>query len=263
MLSYDTGPERPPAGLRPQTGESMYTFESRIRYSEINEYEYLSMEGLINYFQDCSTFQSEDLGIGIDRLKSMDLAWIVNYWQIDVNRYPRLGERVVIGTSPYQLRGFMGLRNFMMETAEGERLVNANSVWSLYNMKKMAPARIPPEISEKYTLSQPFDMEYTSRKIALPGKGEWLSKRERPPITVQEHHLDTNHHVNNVQYVRLALSTLPEGTVIRRLRIMYQKQARLGDRMLPEAFRTSEKTWLVRLNDTGGSPYCVTEVTAF
>ena len=35
-------------------------------------------------------------------------------------------------------------------------------------------------------------------------------------MTVQEHHLDTNHHVNNVQYVRLALSALPEGLEISR-----------------------------------------------
>ena len=239
----------------------MYTFESRIRYSEINEYEYLSMEGLINYFQDCSTFQSEDLGIGIDHLKSMDLAWIVNYWQIDVGRYPRLGEKVVIGTSPYQLRGFMGLRNFMMETEEGERLVNANSVWSLYNMKKMVPARIMPEITEKYVLGEPFDMEYTPRKIAVPGQESFLSVRERPLMTVQEHHLDTNHHVNNVQYVRLALSTLPEGLTIGRLRIMYQKQARLGDQMLPLACQTAGNTWLIRLLGKDGSPYCITEVT--
>lgn len=245
----------------PETGEEMYTFESRIRYSEINEYEYLSMEGLINYFQDCSTFQSEDLEIGIDYLKSMDQAWIVNYWQIDVYRYPRLGERVVIGTSPYQLRGFMGLRNFMMETVEGERLVNANSVWSLFNMKKMAPARITPEITEKYILGEPFDMEYTPRKISLPGEGEVLCVREKPLMTVQEHHLDTNHHVNNVQYVRLALSTLPEGLVIRRLRIMYQKQAYLGDQMLPRAFRTSENIWLIRLDGLDGKAFCITEVT--
>ena len=248
-------------GSRPETGDKMYTFESRIRYSEINEDEYLSMEGLIDYFQDCSTFQSEDLGIGIDYLKGMDLAWIVNYWQIDVSRYPRLGEQVVIGTSPYQLRGFMGLRNFMMETAEGERLVNANSVWSLFNMKKMVPARIMPEIMDKYTLCEPFDMDYTPRKIQVPGEEKWLSVREKPPMTVQEHHLDTNHHVNNVQYVRLALSTLPEGQVIKRLRIMYQKQARLGDQMLPRALKTSENTWLILLSGRDGGPFCTTEVT--
>ena len=239
----------------------MYTFDSRIRYSEIGEDQYLTMEGLIDYFQDCSTFQSEDLGVGISRLGQLDLAWIVNFWQIDVKRYPRLGERVVIGTSPYQLKGFMGLRNFMMETAEGERLVNANSVWSLYNMKKMLPARILPEFYEKYTLYKPFEMEYTPRKIKFPEGEEILSLREGSPVTVQEHHLDTNHHVNNVQYVRLALSALPEGLAISRLRVSYQKQAHLGDVMEPLVYETRQGTWLVSLRDRDGKAFCVTEVT--
>ena len=44
----------------------MYTFESRIRYSETDSEGKLTMASLINYFQDCSTFQSEDHGLGLD-----------------------------------------------------------------------------------------------------------------------------------------------------------------------------------------------------
>ena len=41
----------------------MYTFDSRIRYSEVGEDKRLTLISLVDYFQDCSTFQSEDLGI--------------------------------------------------------------------------------------------------------------------------------------------------------------------------------------------------------
>ena len=43
----------------------MYTFDSRIRYSETDSEGKLTMASIINYFQDCSTFQSEDLGLGV------------------------------------------------------------------------------------------------------------------------------------------------------------------------------------------------------
>ena len=39
--------------------ELKYYFDSRIRYSELDENLCLPLHGLINYFQDCSTFQSE------------------------------------------------------------------------------------------------------------------------------------------------------------------------------------------------------------
>ena len=41
----------------------MYTFDSRIRYSETDETGALSLLGVINYMQDCSTFQSEDIDL--------------------------------------------------------------------------------------------------------------------------------------------------------------------------------------------------------
>ena len=35
----------------------MYSFDSRVRYSEVDEDRKLSLTGVINYMQDCSTFQ--------------------------------------------------------------------------------------------------------------------------------------------------------------------------------------------------------------
>ena len=49
----------------------MYSFESRIRYSEVDQNQELSVTGIINYLQDCSTFQSEDLNLGITYLLSL------------------------------------------------------------------------------------------------------------------------------------------------------------------------------------------------
>lgn len=47
-----------------------YSFTSRIRYSEIGEDGNLTLPGLINYFQDCSIFQSEAIGEGVAELKN-------------------------------------------------------------------------------------------------------------------------------------------------------------------------------------------------
>ena len=54
----------------------MYTFESRVRFSEADHTELLTLPGLVNYFQDCSTFQSEDIGYGVESLKKSGQAWI-------------------------------------------------------------------------------------------------------------------------------------------------------------------------------------------
>ncbi len=56
----------------------MYSFRSRIRYSECGADGRLTVTSLLNYFQDCSTFQSEDLGIGVKSLHEKGAMWVVN-----------------------------------------------------------------------------------------------------------------------------------------------------------------------------------------
>ena len=70
----------------------MYEFDSRVRYSEVDHHGTMTVPALINYFQDCSTFQSEDLGIGTTVLKEEKRAWLLSYWQVILSRKPELGE---------------------------------------------------------------------------------------------------------------------------------------------------------------------------
>ena len=63
-----------------------YEFEGKVRYSEIDHRATMTLPALINYFQDCSTFQSEQLGYGMDVLKKEKKAWVLAYWQVIVKR---------------------------------------------------------------------------------------------------------------------------------------------------------------------------------
>ena len=55
----------------------MYTLDSKVRYSEIDHRGTMTLPALINYFQDCSTFQSESLGFGVKAAKEKKKAWIL------------------------------------------------------------------------------------------------------------------------------------------------------------------------------------------
>ena len=47
----------------------MFEFTSKVRYSETDSEGKLSLPALLDYFQDSSTFQSEELGLGIEYTK--------------------------------------------------------------------------------------------------------------------------------------------------------------------------------------------------
>ena len=84
----------------------MYSFRSRVRYSEVGNDKKLSLSSLINYFQDCSTFQSQDIGFGVRKLEQERRAWLLSSWQIVVDRYPDLFEEIEVCTWAYDFKGF-------------------------------------------------------------------------------------------------------------------------------------------------------------
>ena len=231
----------------------MYSFNARVRYSEVGGDRRLSLPGVVNYLQDCSTFQSEDLKMGIDYLEQSHRAWWLSSWQIVINRYPRLGEEIVVSTWPYDFKGIYGYRNFTICDKQGEYLVKANSIWFLFDTKAGRPAKVEREDIRGYQTEgdKKLDMEYAPRRIALSGEYE-----AGEPVTVTLHHIDTNRHVNNAQYVAVAREAIPESFQIREIRVEYKKAAVLGDVMIPRISREKEAC-TVALCSQDGTAYAV------
>ena len=214
----------------------MYEFDSRVRYSEVDSDQNLTILGLINYFQDCSTFQSEDLGIGVDYLNEHQLGWVVVSYHVMIERLPRLGEHIRIQTFPYNLKGMFGSRNYAMVDDGGNRIACADSLWVLVDLATGKPTRIPADIGDRYELGCPFTMEKTNRKILLPEDAVC-----EKPFPVQRYFLDTNHHMNNGKYIMVAQSYLPSDFPVASFRVEYRNQAHLGDLLHPYVTITPDR----------------------
>lgn len=105
---------------------------------------------------------------------------------------------------------------------------------------------------ERYgTGEERLDMEYAPRRITVPEEYE-----EKEPVLVMKHHLDTNHHVNNAQYVEIVREFLPEHFQIGEMRVEYKKAAVLGDVMYPRISRITEG-YVASLCDEEGKPHAV------
>lgn len=205
-----------------------FQFDSRVRYSEMGLDKRLTLVSLVDYFQDCSTFQSESCGVGLDALREKERAWMVLSWQIEILRLPVLGEKIVAQTWPYAFKAFYGYRNFALKDETGEYLAKANSVWALIDTKTGHPAKAVPELTAGYELEPQLPMQEYSRKIRVPKGGA-----VQDPFPVVRHHIDTNGHVNNGQYIAMAQEYLPEGFETKLLRVEYRQQARLHDLIVP------------------------------
>lgn len=230
----------------------MYSFSTRVRYSEVDSSLQLSYPSLINYFQDCSIFHSEDLGIGIDFLKEAQRVWLMNAWQIQIHRFPRYGEELNVNTWPYDFKSMFGYRNFTLTDKEDNLLVVANSIWVFADTTNGRPVKPDPAYASRYPLEPPYPMEQAPRKITIPADSVPAA-----PIPVTVSHIDSNHHVNNGQYVAMASALLPH-TDYKTLRVEYKKSAQLGDTIYPRITALPDMCTIV-LAAEDGSAYAIAE----
>lgn len=232
----------------------MYSFESRVRYSECDENGRLGVVPMINYLQDCSTFHCEDKGEGIRELGRRGLGWILAAWQIEVDRLPEFGENITVSTWCYEMKRLHALRNFQIRDAQGQSIVRAESQWFLYDLTESKVVRIPDDQLYYLEDTPRLDMPKLARKLKCEGEGTPCS-----PIHVSEQHLDTNQHVNNAQYVLMAIDALSELGVeatLARLSVQYRSMARLGDEVSP-CVHACEGGHDVELNNSEGDTFAI------
>ncbi len=238
----------------------MYSFKSAVRYSEVDENGVLSISALLNYLQDCALFQSEILGAGIAHSAEVHRRWLLAAWEVQITRLPRFTDEITVSTWATNFRSLFAGRNFLLTDENDEELVRADSLWFMYEDATGRPIRATSEDVAPYQSDldndRPLDMPAIQRRIPIEGDGE-----ERPTIVVSAAHLDTNHHVNNAQYVDMALGVLPEGlgSSVRRLDVQYCQAALLGDVIHPFV-HAADGGCVVNLTNEKGDSFAVIRV---
>lgn len=226
----------------------MFCFDKRVEVNDVwmpnDNKPIATLPAIVNYFQNCCMFQSEDLGIGLDYLNENKLVWVLNSWQIEVDRFPKYAEKISVFTNPYDIKGYFGYRNFFITDELNNTICKANSVWTLLSTNTMMPVRDNGDFSKAYEMGQKMDMEYKPRKIDIPDGGE-----EKGEILIKRHHIDVNGHVNNGQYIAIASEFLPEGFIPYSLRAEYKRQVKVDEVLYPYTVKTDDDTVVVALKD--------------
>lgn len=238
----------------------MFSFNTKVRYSELNKDGVVRPEAIVNYLQDCTTFHSNSLGADVDFYKREKKAWVLNAWQIEIKEQINQEEELLIGTWPYDFTGAYGYRNFVIKNKEGKNVVEANTLWVFADMVSGRPVKLTDDYIKLYKLEEKLDMEYMDRKIKLP---EGVFGITQEPVPVKKAYIDTNGHVNNGRYVECGAEYIPDGYKIKRIRAEYKRQAKYGNVFYPYVYdaRNDEGNGIfcISLNDENGKPYALVE----
>lgn len=236
----------------------MFSFTSTVRFSECDETSTLALVPLINYLQDCSAFHTESLGVGIAFQRERGYAWAITSWRIEIHALPKLCDPLRVETYCYEMKRTHAMRSYALRAEDGTILVAADAQYVVFDRESGKLMRIP-ESEQIYLEERPrLEMDPLEKKILLPGDYTVCE-----PIAVGKQHLDYNDHVNNAQYVLMALdaaSTLAEIGVPAALDVQYRKMAFQGDTVIPHV-RIDGPLACVDLAAEDGSSYAIVRLT--
>lgn len=180
----------------------IYKERFKIRAHEVDVNKNVTIPGLLMLMQEASMVSAARLNVSVWDLEKENLSWVLLRKKLVVNRLPILGEEIEISTYPSAFDRAFASRDYLVKELNGELLAYASSTWTLLNLSTRKMERIPLNLLE---LTLPEDpIETPERKIDRLIKADIEHQ-----YTITYFDLDWNGHVNNINYVRFMLESLP------------------------------------------------------
>lgn len=234
----------------------MYTYNKKILFSDIDCNSKMTVDGILNAMQDCVNINSESIGRGIDYMMEKKRTWFAISWNIEIRRFPKMFEDVVVKTWPYDFSSSMGMRNVIITDSQGNDIICADSLWTLMDMNTGRPTKIEEEDRLGYDVEEKYPMESLGRKIKLPKEMEVIDT-----VTVRKSDIDYNGHMSNGKYIQIADEYMDFDVNISRIRVEYKSQSKYQEKILIKRAIEDGRHVIVMVGEEAGDTKAVVEFT--
>ena len=204
---------------------SVFTYNYKIKYSDVDKNNKLTLNALVDTLQEAAIGHSEIAGYGVNDIPNTHLAWLLLNWKVQILSYPRSNELITINTWPRIFDKLYSYRDFEVFDSSNNLIAVASSKWFAIDTETKKIRKLTPEISEAYgnQVSKSVFDEPFKEKLKLPEDLKLNFKYQ-----IQRRDIDTNGHVNNLNYIDYALESLDEKvydtTTFNNLIIEYKKE---------------------------------------
>jgi len=210
----------------------MYTLNYKVTTSCCDSEGKLKLYSALQMMQDCSEMWIDSEPTVRKFFKDNNMTQLLATRQVEVMRVPRFKEDLTVTTSIYEVMPMYGFRNTFIRDAQGQPCYRTWSMGAFVDLGTGKLARIADDAIASLTLEPKLEMNYRGRRIILPKQDGTVME----PVKVIRADIDYNRHMNNANYVRIAMELLPEGFEVRDMRVEYRIAAKLGDMLTPTLY---------------------------
>ena len=178
-----------------------------------------------------------------DYFQEQNMTQLLASRQVQVVRVPSFKETLTVTTSVYEVKSMFGFRNTFIYDAQGRPCYKTWSMGAFVDKTTGHLKRADEQLMSTLTLEPRLEMDYRDRRIIL-GRADGDAM---PAVTVMRADIDYNRHMNNANYVRVAMELLPADFLVTGLRVEYRAAARCGDVLVPTVYRPEPDVVVVAL----------------
>jgi acyl-CoA thioester hydrolase len=177
-----------------------YTRRFRVRQYEVDAFGHVNNAVYVQYMQEAAIEASADAGFGPDWYRERGTGWVVRRLTVRYLAQAAYGDEVEVVTWLSQMRGVRCQREYeLTRTSDGARLACARGEWVHVDRQKGEPARLPPELIERFAPAGAVEDLGVRLPKAQATEG---AHRYRGRRRVQFHELDAARHVNHAVYLQ-------------------------------------------------------------
>lgn len=218
----------------------MFSLKYKVTTSTCDSEGRLKLYSALQMMQDCSEMWI-DTEPGVRQYFSeQNMAQLLASRQVEVVRVPEYKEELTVTTSVYGMKPMFGFRNTFIYDAEGRPCYRTWSMGAFVDKASGKLKRVDDATIASMRLEPQLEMSYRDRRIILPREETSEGVQVLQPVRVLRADIDYNRHMNNANYIRMAMELLPEDFVVKGLRVEYRVAAKLGDMLTPVVYRTAD-----------------------
>jgi len=206
----------------------MYSLKYKVTTSTCDSEGRLKLYSALQMMQDCSEMWIDSEPAVKRYFSEQNMAQLLATRQVEVIRVPEYKEELTVTSTVYGMKPMFGFRNTFIYDAAGKPCYKTWSMGAFVDRATGRLKKVDAATIDSMALEPQLDMNYKDRRIALPKEGGEIFE----PIMVLRADIDYNKHLNNANYVRMAMELLPEEFVISGLRVEYRVAAKLGDSLV-------------------------------
>ena len=211
----------------------MYSLKYKVTTSTCDSEGRLKLYSALQMMQDCSEMWIDSEPGVKQYFAQQNMAQLLATRQVEIVRTPEYKEELTVTSTVYGMKPMFGFRNTFIYDAEGRPCYKTWSMGAFVDRQTGKLKRVDEATIASMTLEPQLEMNYKDRRIMLPKTdGQPLE-----PVKVLRADIDYNRHMNNANYVRVAMELLPEDFTVRGLRVEYRVAAKLGDVLIPTLYQ--------------------------